>query len=235
MHPFEQKFAAVAERIKQSAASSPKASMTAINLFQHPDSHPLVLDLALLQRYGPEWMTWEAEVLEWRIPKDFKTSDVSDLNMHKLQAVKTLHFVDTFWERWEVFVWCTMAFNDIFPDFEMMQVPTVAQALVGVDIANRVRDDISWSEEVKDYLAVVFKYEGIFCPLPPIDFISIDTPPVVDCAEIQKLWPSVRSTNNPPTANTITAEQLRRMLIVNTYLEENRAQLDTQLKVLAHV
>jgi len=36
------------------AESAPVPPPTLINLFQHPDAHPYVLDLALLQVYGPE-------------------------------------------------------------------------------------------------------------------------------------------------------------------------------------
>ena len=57
---------------------------TTINLFQHPDAHPFVLDLALLRTYGPEWMQWEPDTLELRILTDFRTNSLSDLNMDKL-------------------------------------------------------------------------------------------------------------------------------------------------------
>jgi hypothetical protein len=76
---------------------------TTINLFQHPDAHPFVLDLALLKKYGPEWMQWEQEVLEIRILADFHTKTLSDLNADKLMAVATLHLRDDFWKDWQVF------------------------------------------------------------------------------------------------------------------------------------
>src|SRR5580658_669600 len=97
--------------------------VTAGNIWRHPDAHPIVLDLLLIRRYGPEWLLLEPETLQSIIPEDFGTQTLSDLNLSKLQACKTAHVVESFWQRWEVFTWCAMSFNGEFPDFEIMQVP----------------------------------------------------------------------------------------------------------------
>lgn len=207
-----------------------------INLFQHPDAHPAVLDILLLQKYGPEWMVWEAETLQLRIPQDFKTQGVSDLNMGKIQAMKTLHFVDTPWRQWEVFTWCAMALNNLFPDFEIMQVPTVSQCLVAIDIFNLVRQDVAWSDEVKVYLGTVWRHDGVVCPLEPADFIVIDKEGVdADCAKIQELWPNVRKTGVAPTEDNAVAEQLRRMLDAHQNLKENRELFEKQMRTVLNV
>lgn len=220
---------------KPQAEKKAPPSPTFVNLFQHPDAHPYVLDLALLKKYGPEWMEWEVEVLELRIPSDFPTKSVSDLNLEKLQAMKTLHYVDGFWQSWEVFISCVMPLNGLFPDFEIMQIPTVAQCAVAVDIANRVRDDVAWTDEMKAYLEVVHKFDGIFCAIQPLDFVTIDSEDYpVDCKEVSMLWPAVRKIMKPPTGDTSTAEQLRRLLVVHESLEEHRVHLQSQLPLLLH-
>jgi hypothetical protein len=207
-----------------------------INLFQHPDSHPAVLDILLLQKYGPEWMVWEPETLQLRIPKDFHTQDVSDLNMAKIQAMKTLHFVDTPWKQWEVFVWCCMPLNGLFPDFEMMQVPTVAQCLVAIDMFNTVRGDVTWSDELKTYLATVWRHEGMFCPTDPAEFVTVDkTATDIDCDKIMESWGHVRKTGLPPPDDTADAEQLRRMHDAHQYLTESRDLFERQLRTVLGV
>lgn len=217
----------------EKTADEKSLSLTYINLFQHPDAHPIVLDLALLRQYGPEWFEWEPETLEIQIPQDFKTSSVSDLNMNKIQAVKTLHYVDTYWRQWEIFNWCTQPFNSMYPDFEVLQVPTVAQCLVSVDIANRIRADVKWSEEVKGFIESVYKMDGMFCPIPPVDFVHVESEGLlVDCEEVQTRWPAVKRTGRAPTKETITDEQLRRTLNANQYLEESRNLLITQLPLV---
>lgn len=214
------------------AEERPPSPITFVNLFQHPDAHPYVLDLALLKKYGPEWLEWERETLLLRIPADFRTASISDLTFAKLNAMKTLHYVDTYWLSWEVFLPVTMALNGLFPDFQTMQVPTVSQCIVSVDIANRVRE-VPWSDEMLSYLEIIHKFDGIFCPIHPLDFVEVDGEDYpVNCGEIKALWPTVRKSGKPPTGETGTAEQLRRLLIVQESLEEHRLRLQEQLPLL---
>jgi hypothetical protein len=215
---------------------APATKLALINIFQHPDAHPYVLDLLLLRKYGPDWMEWEPETVRLHIEHDFPTKGVSDLAMSKLNAMKTLHYVGMYWTNWEVFLACTMPLNNLFPDFVHMQVPTVAQCAISVETANRVRDDVQWSDELKAYLATVCKFDGIFCPPEPLDFVTVDASEyIVDCEEVRKLWPDVRRTGVAPQAPGVTNEQLRRMLIVHQALLGNRDHLRQQLTALLYV
>lgn len=205
------------------------------NLFQHPDTHPIALDLLLLKKYDLDWLSWEPETFSLRIDLDYKAS-LSEVNFHKIHALKTLHLVDSYWQRWEIFLWCTMAFNGISPNFTMMQVPTVAQCAVSVDVSKRLRDDVAWSDEVKEYIKAVYKFDGIFCPQEPVDMVHLDTSDlVVDCAEVSSKWPAVRAAGKAPDEESVTAEQLRRLLLVNDFVEESRDRLRHQLKLVQHV
>lgn len=218
------------------APAGRSAKINSKNVFRHPDAHPLVLDLLLIHKYGQEWLGWESETIELRVPKDFAVDRLSDLNLSKLQAMKTLHLVDSYWERWEIFVWCTMPLNGIFPDFEIMQVPTVAQCMISVDIANRIRSDVAWSDELKDYLSVVHRHDGVLFPQPPLAFVHVDTSSfAVDAPQVSQAWPRVRASRQAPREMTPEAEQLRRMLELYEFVEQHRAQLREQLQVLRDV
>ena len=211
------------------------STVNAKNIFRHPDAHPLVLDLLLIDKYKEEWLGWEYETLEHVVPRDFGIDRISDLNLSKIQAMKTLHLVDTFWQRWEVFVWCTMPLNATFPDFHVMQVPDVLQCLVAADIARRVREDMEWSEEIKHYLEAVHLHDGILLPQPPLDFVEVDTKGLpVNMGDVIDRWPVVRSSKKAPSGDTPEDEQLRRMLSIRAELERHRAQLRQQLGVLQH-
>jgi hypothetical protein len=207
---------------------------TTINLFQHPDTHPVILDLALTKKYNEEWWEWEWEVLEFQIPKDFPTSSVSDLTMHKIEAMRTLHLNSNFWTRWEVFLWLTMPLNDLYPDFVVMQVPTLAQCLVSTEIADSVYLNHEWSQELLGYLEAAYRHDGIFCPVWPLEEVPIEVSGFVDQKEILSRWPEVNKSRVPPTGETVTDEQLRRMLVVTDYLEESRARLAAQLPLIRH-
>lgn len=214
--------------------------VTASSIWRHPDAHPIVLDLLLIRKYGPEWMLLEPETLQHVVPGDFNTQSLSDLNLSKLMACRALHSVETFWHQWEIFTWCTMSLNGEFPDFEMMQVPTVAQAMVAVDCANRIRTDVSWNDETKTYLAVLHRHEGILVPVEPLDFVEmhLSSPEAidfgVDLGAVRARWPAVRAGNKAPIGDTPEDEQLRRMLTVRDFLEESRARLRLQLAMVTH-
>jgi hypothetical protein len=203
------------------------------NIWRHPDAHPLALDLFMLRRYGPDWLGWEAETWRVLIPEDFHTPSVSELNIAKLQACKTLHLVDTFWERWEVFVACLGPFNGEFPDFQVMPAPTVAQCLVACDIAERIRSDVEWSSEMKAYVSTVYQHDGIFLPLPPADFVTLELPPELDAKTLAERWPAVRATGRAPSGNSPVEEQLRRLLDAYQFLEDSRSRLQHQLHLNA--
>lgn len=222
---------------KPTEVAKPKlASVSVSHLFMSPETHPLILDLALLRKYKADWLGWELETLVSRIMEDFRTPTVSDLNIEKVQACKSLHLVDDFWLKWEVFLPCCAAFNGMFADFRNMQIPDVAECMLAVDIANRIRDDMQWSPEVKTFLSVVHRHQSIMCPQPPLDFVHVDTEGFpVDCASIKARWPQVRATCIAPQGGTIEDEQLRRMLGSWMYLESSRTRLNNQLQVLQYV
>jgi hypothetical protein len=211
------------------------STVTAGNLFRHPDTHPVILDLTLLKKYGPEWLGWEPETVEALVPDDFHTS-ISDVNLSKIQACKALHLVDDFWTRWEVFGWCTMALNGIFPDFKVLQVPSVAQCMIAVDIARQIRDDVEWSTEVKAYLSSVHLHDGLLVPQPPLEFVHVDASAYpVDVEEVRKKWPDMSVGLHAPKGESVEAEQLRRMQQVHQALEESRVSFRSQLPLVSHV
>lgn len=212
-------------------AAAPAATVTASNIWRHPDAHPIALDLALIRHYGPDWLGWEAETLRAQIPVDFHTSAVSDLNISKLQACKALHLVDSFWQRWEVFIACLMPLNNEFPDFRVMSAPTLAQCLVAVDIAGRIRDDVEWTSEMRTYFSVVYQHDGIFLPIPPLDFVELEVPEEVDQRILAQRWATARGEKRPPEGHDVLSEQVHRLFVVNEYLEESRTRLQQQLRL----
>jgi hypothetical protein len=206
-------------------------TVTIKNVFRHPLANPIVLDLLLIAKYGEAWLGWESETIELRVARDF--GEVSALNISKAQAMRTLHLVDSFWERWEVFVWCAMPLNSIFPDFHTMQVPSVLQCMVAADIASKVRDKMEWSDELKQYLAIVHLHDGIVAPQPPLSFVTVDASDfAVDVSKVREDWSSVRKSGHVPDTDSAEAEQLRRMLLLRTHYNEYIAQLQQQLEIV---
>jgi hypothetical protein len=116
-----------------------------------------------------------------------------------------------------------------------MQAPTIIQASIAVDAANRIRTDMQWSSEVSKFLSVLHLHDGILVPQPPLDFVVVDTEDLpVDVGAVKERWPLIRISKKLPTEETPEAEQLRRMLGIFEALDNSRAQLRQQLSVLNH-
>ena len=210
-------------------------SRSHVSLFEHPDAHPLALGLLLEKKYGKEWEELETETLEFLVSRDFRAATLSELSLHKIEALRTLRSTPCFWRRYEVFVWCAMPLNGVLPDFEVMQVPTYAQALVAGDIAKVVRPDEAWSAEMRAYLRVVAEHDGVYCAVEPFGFLEFEPRGVLDPRDVQRAWPAVLRAGEAPEGETIVAEQLRRALSAHEYVLEARRSLTAQLPLVDRV
>lgn len=138
------------------------------SVFAHHDSHPLLMDMLLLEKYGLDWLTWEPETLWDAISEDFKTT-VSTNNASMIQAAKTCHLVETPWVAWEIFVPVCQAFNNNIPNFRTFFKPTIPQTMFAVEVMNSI-DDRKFSEELERFVAAVFLDASVFYLPPPVDF-----------------------------------------------------------------
>ena len=140
------------------------------NFFVHHDTHPVVFDVSLLKQYDADWFDWEAGTLWKEIKEDFRVPSISDHAKAKIQAVKTLHINEWYWDKWEIFCWITQALNNNIPDFQILQKPSVPQLMNSVDIATMVRDNEEFNQEVQAFVAAAMVEEGVFYAPDPIAF-----------------------------------------------------------------
>jgi hypothetical protein len=170
------------EKVAEEPAIRP---ITAKNLFSNPDTHPVVLDFALLKQFKLDWLTWLPDTLFHEIEQTFKTS-IADINRTKIQATQTLHVVDSFWEEWEIFEKTLAALTGVVPLVEVMQPPTLDQLYTGIDIAHSVREE-TFSEEVARYIAAIFLHEDVHYAAPPLEFCQpFISQPVYACGHCNK-------------------------------------------------
>lgn len=226
------------------------APVTHKNLFVHHDTHPVVFDLALLAKYDTAWFEWDPDTLWKEIKEDFHVSSISDHARAKIQAIKTLHINEWFWDKWEVFCWITQALNNNIPDFQVIQKPTVPQLLNAVDIATMVRSGEEFIQEVQSWVAASVVEEGVFYVPDPIKFcqdeilellteLQIEGPEkVVDATEKRlkvimslsdEAW---EKSDEPILKETAVDIQVAKLKIACDYLTLRRKQLKEQLRLL---
>lgn len=162
----------VVEKELEKVDSDFKIPLTLRNVFTHHDSHPIVLNLCLIKAFQLEWLLWEPETIWASIQRVFG-SQVSEHNRAKIQAIQTLNVVQSPWEMWQVFEKVVQALNNNVPKFDVMQVPTIEQLFVAVDIMDTLRRE-SFSQEVKSYMAAAVLNDDVFFVPPPLDFIQTE-------------------------------------------------------------
>lgn len=210
-------------------------------LFVHHDTHPIVLDIKLMDQYGVKWFEWEPETLWREIMDDFRTPSISDHVKSKIQAVKSAHITDWVFTKWETFSVVTQALNNNIPDFEVMRKPTIAQLFAAVDMLTMIRNDVEFSQEIQQWCAASLLDVGVVCAPQPIAFcqdeiieiqdargIPVDPAPVKEKYKMMLAVPL----EEVVLANNWVDIQVAKLLIARDYLALRRQQMQEQLRVL---
>jgi len=152
------------------------------SFFAHPDSHPVVLDYAMLRTFGPEWLGWDGPVIRVEIEHE-AGNPVSDHNMEKLQAVRAIHVSEQPYLEWHVFEKVIQALNNNMPEFKVVQACTPAQLLAGVNIMHQVRRS-DFDDEVLRYIGACFLNNDLtYCPPPLDEAQEYVSKPVYECSK----------------------------------------------------
>lgn len=179
----------VEERRGEPDSSKP---VTLRNLFTSPDTHPVVLDFALLKLFQADWYLWEGETVEDEVKDTFGTRP-STLCGHKIRALQALHATELPWTKWQVFEKVAVTFNNILPDPKILQLLPLEDLYAAVDIISNLRKE-EYSDEVKLYMAATVLHEEVFFVPPPLDFIQLEvSQPHYRCNDCGNAEPSLFS------------------------------------------
>lgn len=160
------------EQVLKATTPDADTPLSIRNLFTHQDTHPLVLDFALLKTFGLEWLGWESVTVFQEIRRVFST-EISEHARSKIQAIKTLHVSNAPWNSWQVLEKVIQALNNNVPKWEVMQAPTLDQMFAAIDIMDMIERG-TFSEETKMYLAAAVLNEDVFFVPPPLDFFQAE-------------------------------------------------------------
>jgi hypothetical protein len=157
---------------KDVATADAGSAVTLRNLFTHQDTHPVVIDFALLKAFGLEWYTWEAETIWAEVQRIFKMH-ISEVNRAKVQTLKTLHVSNAPWDHWQVFENIVQGLNNSVPRWAHMQIPTLEQLYATMDMLEHIRV-VEFSHEVKTYIAQAVLYEDVTFVPQPLSFVQME-------------------------------------------------------------
>lgn len=156
--------------------------VTIRTLFTHSESHPIVLDFAMLKAFGSDWLSWSPETIWSEIHRVFQTQ-ISEHTRAKIQTIKAIHLAVTPWTAWQVFEKIIHGLNGNIPRWNVLQMPTIEELYAGIDILDQLRQE-TFSDEVKLYTAAVMIHEETCFAPPPLDFIQDElTQPYYECKD----------------------------------------------------
>lgn len=139
-------------------------------------------------RYGDQWWNWEIETLERRIFED-SGQVLSESNVDKIQALKTLCNNQMPFQDWFYFNQVAVAFAGAVADFQSMKYPSPGMVIAAIKIMKRVRPDEVFSDEVKKYCAIALQGEGIYVPPPTVFDILKESFDVSE--QLKSKWPQI--------------------------------------------
>lgn len=133
-------------------------------------THPLVLDLIMLRKFGSEYLGWEPATLWTEVQRTW--GHLSTDAKVKIQAVRTAKLTYRPWRQWDVFEKVCNGFAGIAPTPEI-QMCSPGNAAIAAEIMGHIYEDQKLSAEVLRYLAACFHHEGYAFAPPPLFNVSL--------------------------------------------------------------
>lgn len=229
---------------QQSATVEPikRRPVSLRNFLVHHDTHPIVLDIILMDRYNVAWFEWEPETLWQELMREYQMPSISDHVKSKIHAVRTIHISDWCFIKWEVFCPVIQALNNNIPDFAVMRKPTLAQLFAGVDMMTMIRNDIEFSDEVQQWCAAATLDMGVMYAPQPIAFCQDEierylelkgiTYDIVPIRDKYKHFMSTPLEHIELDADSAIDVQVAQLIVARDYMQIRRNQMTQQLKVL---
>lgn len=174
-------------------------------------STPMAIHETMMEKYGEEWITYLPETIRTSIAIDFKITP-DEAMMNKILATQSTLINPNF--NWDIFENVVLAFNDLVPDFRIMQVCPPYEIVWAYICIKALQPDWEPDEEIEAYIKASMVEHGLaWCPW--MGYTVLNAPETV--AKVKDIWKSIlKRTDNP-----IIGTQLDRLSIIKEYVKEH--------------
>lgn len=156
------------------------------DVWRHPSTHPLVLTLLLLEKYGQEYLEWHPDVLKLTMERDGIA--LSNRVWNKILASGVLLSTAGPWQQWEIFHWVCRALNGESPNFVYLDRPELGHLVVGVDIMHIIDPKKETAWDIDKFVAAVLRSEGLSYAPAPLAFAQRELEdPQIECTKCRAL------------------------------------------------
>lgn len=147
-----------------------KTAASKVSLWKDPDAHPVALILMLLDRYGPEYLEWDPEVLRVTLSRD--ASQISNTTWTKILAGRVVLNSPSPWRQWDVFAPVSRGLAGIQPNFVYLEEPDIGYLMAAVDTMKLIDPKRPTGIEVDKFVAAALKHDGNVMAPAPLDFAT---------------------------------------------------------------
>lgn len=123
-------------------------------IFGRQDTHPLVVDLALYELFGPEWLAWDPDSVFLALERRL-ANPISQAARNRVYALGVVHANHAYWQDWRAFEVCNWALSGKQVDLVQATPLTTTVMLYGVRTSRWLDDKPRFSDEVQAYAAAV--------------------------------------------------------------------------------
>lgn len=167
---------------------SPAQPVTSKSIWRHPDAHPLVLTVLLLDRFGEDYVEWEPDALRLTLQRD--GLQTSNSVFTKILAARVVLNSPSPWRQWEVFHWVCLGLTGESPNFHYLEEPEPGVLAAGYDVMRVVDPRRKTDLGVDKFIAATWKNEGFPYIPPPLDFAQreLESPKIkcLNCGAIHR-------------------------------------------------
>lgn len=149
-------------------SADPLPDVTMKNIWRHPNAHPLILLMLLLDRLGQDCMEWEPEALRLTLRKN----DIllSDSVWQKIMAARVILESPSPWRQWDSFHWVSMGLSGKMPSFVYLERPELGYQMAAVDQMKMIDKSRPFAEDIDKFVATTLRASGIMYAPPPVEF-----------------------------------------------------------------
>jgi len=199
-----------------------KIAYTGNLIFTSEKIAPSVLGEVLADKYGKEWLGWNYETLYPTIENSFHT-EIHPVNKEKINAVKCLLMVDSFWKEWNVFAPVVKAFNNLITNFSMMEECSPGEMAWAVSEADKIRNE-DFSDEVILYIRACCHSQGLILFPEQLSFAHVVI--TDDVQNLKTAWESASKNLTFPVQENALGIQLARLNSIRHYLRMMQGESD---------
>jgi hypothetical protein len=158
-------------------------------LFNRKDVHPVVVDIALLQVFGPQWVSWDSDSTAMAVEREYGAPASRDVQ-RKIDGLAVMHANPAYWEDWRAFEAVSWALSGKQVDLIQMTPLTPLPLMYGHRTSKWIDPNAVFSDEVQAYIVAVFLQDQ-FSLMPPElgslqDRLQVTRPDLVERADAVK-------------------------------------------------